>query len=133
MAPDGSRATERIEGPTVVLFLSTTCDGCAELAGLVRSGIDGYATVGMLRAPDAGLPDDAVTAFVGAGGRWLVGDAAFDAFDVRSGPFFCVIDARGETVLEGIAFGSEQVAGHCAAVANGTSTPDAVRLTTDPR
>lgn len=115
-------------GPSLVVFLSTTCDGCRDLAGLVADGALGISVLGVLRAPDGGLPDRDVDAFVVAGGRWLLGDDPYAAFDVRTGPFFCVVDAGGTLVLEGVGFGREHVEAHVARALAGDPRPDAVRL-----
>lgn len=123
----------RLEALSLVLFLSTTCDGCGDLASLVREGVAGCSTIGVLRVPAEGLPDTAASAFIGDQGRWLFGDDAFDAFGVRAAPFFCVLDAGGSVVVEGVAFGADHVAEHCRRALAGTARPDAVRLTAENR
>src|SRR5271168_2002612 len=47
----GVDITVRIASKTVVLALSTSCDGCRELAAVVADGIDGFEVLGLLRAP----------------------------------------------------------------------------------
>jgi hypothetical protein len=132
VAPSGLGAMVHLTGATLVVFASTTCEGCKDLADLVREGVDGFSVVGALRAPKEGLPDGEVGAFVGDRGVWLLGDDAFSAFDVRSAPFFCILDSDGELVVEGVALGRAHVEGHCADVASGTPRPDAIRLSLDP-
>jgi hypothetical protein len=124
------RASQRsFNGPTLVVFLSTTCDGCRDLAELVRRGRGATEVLGVLRRPVSGLPDAAVDAFVGRSGAWLLGDDAFDALDVRSAPYFCLVDATGTVLIEGVAFGSAHVEDHVARALAGRPAPDAVRLT----
>jgi hypothetical protein len=131
--PRGVPREARLEVPGLVLFLSTTCDGCRELAELVREGVAGCDVIGALRLPPEGLPSEATASFIGDGGRWLLGDDAFDAFDVRAAPFFCVIDAAGSVAVEGVAFGRGHVVEHCGRVLAGAPRPDAVRLDPERR
>ncbi len=112
-------------GTSLVVFLSTTCDGCRDLACLVREGVGGVSVLGVLRVPPGGLPSGELSSFVGAKGRWLVGDDAFEAYEVSSAPFFVIVDAAGDVVVEGVALGRRDVAEHCARVLAGA--PDAVR------
>jgi hypothetical protein len=116
-----------------VVFLSTSCDACQDLAHLVREGVGGFSVLGVLRVPTGGLPSEAISSFVGSEGRWLLGDDAFGAFEVRSAPFFCILDAAGSLVVEGVAFGGGHVADHCARVLAGAPEPDTVRLIAEDR
>jgi hypothetical protein len=116
----------------LVLFLSTTCDGCRDLAELVRSGIGGFDVLGVLRAPVGGLPSVAIDEFVGHSGHWLIGDDPFLALDVRSAPFFCIVE-EACVQLEGVAFGALHVAEHCERYLAGTVRPDAVRIDPEGR
>ena len=124
----GADVEVHLDGPTVVLFVSTTCHGCRGLARLVREGIAGFAVVGALRIPSGGLPSEETARFIGDMGTWVLGDDAFDAFLVRSAPFFCILDASGSIEVEGVAFGASHVTEHCARVLAGESRPDSVRL-----
>lgn len=117
-----------LEGPTLVVALSTTCDGCRDLAELVRAGSASVAVLGVLRAPLAGLPDAEVAAFCETSGRWVLGDDPFDALEVRAAPYFCLIDAQGTVVIEGVAFGRSHVEAHVERALEGRPRPDAVRL-----
>jgi len=129
--PAGHRTSASLDATSLVLFLSTTCDGCVDLAGLVRRGLPDAAVLGVLRRPLGGLPDAHVDAFVGDGGRWLVGDDPFVALDVRSAPFFCLIGAEGTVLIEGVAFGAAHVEAHVDDALAGRPRPDAGRL--EPR
>lgn len=126
--PSGTPITVRVTGPTVVLALSMTCDGCRELADVVREGVAGLDVVGILRLPREKEDRGAVIAYVGKSGRWVLGDDGFEAIDVRSAPFFCVLDERGEVLVEGVAFGKAHLIEHCARALAGVPEPDAVRL-----
>lgn len=126
--PTGRPMRRRLDAPTLVVFLSTTCDGCRDLAELVRSGAAGIEVLGILRRPASGLPDAAVDAFTRSVGAWLCGDDPFGAFDVRTGPYFCLLDATGTIVVEGVAFGRAHVEEHVAHALAGRPRPDAVRL-----
>jgi hypothetical protein len=126
--PTGRPVEVSIDAATLVVFLSTTCDGCRDLAELVRRGARDVGVLGVLRTPSSGLPDAAVDAFVGTGGAWLCGDDPFEALQVRSAPYFCVLDATGTVVVEGVALGAAHVEDHVARALAGHATPDAVRL-----
>jgi hypothetical protein len=124
----GAPVATRLEGPSLVLFLSTSCDGCVDLAQLVREGTEGFDVLGVLRVPPGGLPSEEVGTFVGTEGRWLLGDDAFEAFDVNKGPFFCVVDETGRLAVEGVALGRDDVTEHCARVLAGAPEPGVLRL-----
>jgi hypothetical protein len=126
--PTGAAIVLPIGAPTLVLALATTCDGCVELAGVVRDGVDGFVVVGLLRPPDGGLPDPGVDRFVGPSGHWVLGDSAFASLGVTSAPFFCVLDEHRTVLVEGVAFGRAHLVEHCARALAGRPTPDAVRL-----
>lgn len=116
----------------MVLALSTTCDGCRELADVVRGGIAGFEVLGLLRRPPGPLASSDVAAFTGTTGRWVLGDDGFDALDVGSAPFFCVLDGTGDVLVEGVAFGRAHLEEHCARVRSGAPKPDSVRLRPSP-
>jgi hypothetical protein len=128
---DGCAVDVELQGPCVVVFLSTTCDGCKDLVSLVRDGAEGFEVLGVLRVPETGLPDPDVSEFCGPEGTWLLGDDTFAALDVRAAPFFCIVDADGQVAVEGVAFGRSHVEGHCADVARGEPRPDVIRFLPD--
>jgi hypothetical protein len=130
---DGRPARVSLDVPTLVVVLSTSCDGCRDLAELVRSGAPSVGVLGVLRAPPEGLPDDEVAAFCGTRGRWLLGDDPFDALEVRFAPYFCLLDAKGAVVVEGVAFGRSHVEAHVERALEGRPRPDAVRLRPENR
>jgi hypothetical protein len=129
--PTGRPMRRSLDTPTLVVFLATTCDGCHDLAELVRSGVAGIEVLGVLRRPSSGLPDAEVDAFIGSSGAWLCGDDPFEALDIRSGPYFCLLDATGTVVVEGVAFGRAHVEEHVAHAVAGRPRPDAFRLSPD--
>ena len=126
--PSGTAVERALTSVTLVVFCSTTCDGCRDLARLVAEGVDGMAVIGAMRAPAGGLPDEEVAAFTLDGGTWFIGDEAFAAVGVGAAPFFCVLDASGAVVVEGVALGRAHVEGHVAAARAGRARPDQVRL-----
>jgi|GEM_PF-3539001 len=130
--PSGATLEVRLKGLSLVAFLSTTCDGCRELARLVREGVSGFEVLGVLRAPTDGLPNEEASSFMGEAGRWLLGDDPFAAFEVRAAPFFSILDADGRLVVEGVAFGESHVIDHCARVLARTPRPDADHLGAEP-
>jgi hypothetical protein len=123
----GRPTTTTLVGASLVVFLKLDCDGCVELAGLVRDGVPGVQVLGALPVPSTGLPDPGTTALAGERGRWLVGADAFTAMSVRTGPFFCLVDREGRVVVEGVAFGAAQVLTHVERAIAGVPQPDAVR------
>jgi hypothetical protein len=127
-APDGGATRVLIDRTTVVVFASTTCEGCAELAALVAQGMPDALVVGVLRVPVGGLPDPLVDQFTAGGGRWVLGDQPFGALSVTSTPFFCVLDERGELVHEGVGFGRAHVEEQLEALRQGTARRDYVRF-----
>jgi hypothetical protein len=129
--PEGRHTAVEIDEPTLVVFLSTTCDGCRDLADLVRDDALPIAVLGVLRAPAGEVTAAAIRAFTGASRRWLLGDDPFDALEVRGGPYFCLLDGRGTVVVEGVAFGRAHVEAHVATALDGRPAPDAVRLRPD--
>ncbi len=126
--PGGRSVRVLVDHPTLVVVLSTTCDGCRDLAELVGDGSSSVAVLGVLRSPVGGLPDDEVAALCGTGGRWVLGDDPFEALDVRAAPYFCLVDAHGTVVVEGVAFGRSHVEAHVERALEGRPRPDAVRL-----
>jgi hypothetical protein len=125
---DGRLQRVELHPPSLVLLLKPHCDGCVELAALVREGVTGAEVLGVLPDPAGSLPDAASDELAGAGGRWLLGADAFSALSVRSGPFFCVVDGGGCVAVEGVAFGRAQVEDHLTRALAGAARPDDVRL-----
>lgn len=108
--PSGAPVEATLGPRTLLVFVKLDCDGCHELAGLVRDGLEGCDVLGAMRVPGGGLPDARVDELTGARGRWLLGEEPFEALDVRSAPFFCVLDGDRRVVVEGIAFSRADVA-----------------------
>lgn len=102
---------------TLLLFLSTRCDGCTPLWELVRdpssNGLRDVCTVAVVEP--AGWRQRVAVARVAArsGRRSVVRSAqAFADYRVHA-PFFVLIDGDGPSVtVEGVAWGPDDVAGH---------------------
>lgn len=128
---DGRPVAIPISSPTLFVVASIDCEGCRELVGLVRDGLAGFDVVGAMRMPAGPLPDPGVSAFVGDRGTWVLGDDAFDLLDAFAAPFFCVVDATCDVLVEGVALGAGHVRDHCTRVLEGSPRPDSVRLTSE--
>lgn len=130
--PAGAPTVVHLERATVVVALSTTCDGCRELSSLVAAGVPDFDVVGILRPPRPPVSRSDLAAFTAAGGRWVVGDEAFEVLDAGAPPFFCVIGSDGDVVVEGVTFGRGHLDEHLARVRAGAPRPDAARPTPPP-
>jgi hypothetical protein len=120
-------------GSTLLVFLTTTCQGCATFwraavdpvgAGLVAD----ERLVVVARDPDVEDPS-AVRRLAPAPAPVLMAGAAWAAYGVLGPPFFVLVDGPGRRVLtEGVAWSVEQVAGHLADARSGTAAPEVPRL-----
>lgn len=102
---------------TLLLFLSSGCDGCRPLwaatadpqdAGLVRPG--GERVVVVTR--DAATEDLVeLRALAGAGAAVVMSSDAWASYGVHGPPFFCLVEGvNGRVATEGVAWGVQQVA-----------------------
>jgi hypothetical protein len=130
--PDGTPVSMPFTSVTLVVMVSMDCAGCRDLVGLVRDGIEGLDVVGAIRLPPGPLPDAALSGYLGDGGSWVLGDDAFDLLDAIAAPFFSVVSASCDVIVEGVALGAQHVRDHCERVLAGSPRPDTVRLTTEP-
>ena len=115
----------------LLLFLSTTCGGCADFwravgdpqpLGLVTD--EGLWAV--TRAP--GNEDPAAVSALTAG-RVLMSDGAWVSYRVHGPPFFVLVDGVAPRVVtEGVAWGLEQVAGHVRRARAGNGRPEVPNL-----
>jgi hypothetical protein len=111
--PRGRPVDAPMERRTLLLFLSTSCDGCLDLwaafAGRqpapLPAGVDALL---ITRGPGIERPD-AVAALAGSA-RVVMGDAAWTDYEVHSGPFFVLVDA-GRVLTEGVAWSVGQIRG----------------------
>lgn len=98
---------------TLILFLSSTCDGCRplwEACGCPSAwGLSADATVVVVtRALDDVL---ALRRLTPAGVTLVLSDQAWRAYRVQGAPFFCLVEGgRPLVVTEGVAWGVAQVA-----------------------
>ena len=100
------------EGWTVLVFLSTTCEGCTELWAAFSdptrcaAGTD-VATLVVARATES---REAVAA-LSAGSGVVMSDGAWSDYRVEGGPFFVLVDGTdGRVLAEGVAWSVEQIA-----------------------
>ncbi len=115
---------------TLLLFLSTDCDGCADLWGSLaapntRLAPEGDAVVVVTRGP---RHQDAVVLreTAPASCQPVMSDEAWTAYRVHGAPFFALVDGPGRRVVtEGVAWGADQVAGHVLAAHGGGGGSDA--------
>ena len=136
----GRPARVELDGPTVVVFVSTACEGCVELADLVRDGVDGFcvAVLGVLRASlRRACSGRRVVTFCGPWrtlARSATPLAPYEALRVRSAPFFVRRGPRCVVVSEERGFArSHLVESHLDALAvrAGSPAPDLRRLDPD--
>jgi hypothetical protein len=118
--------------PTLLLFLSSSCDGCAVFWSLVADPgrpdlVPATGLWAVTRSP--GAEDAAAVARLAGGGPVVLADAAWSAYRVHGPPFFALCDGRDDRVVtEGVAWSPDQVASHCRAALAGRSGPEVPRL-----
>ncbi len=111
-------------GWTLLLFLSTTCDGCLDLwesfADQKVPFADELAVVVITR-PDERAEE---VARLAGSTRVVMTETAWSDYEVHSGPFFVVVDGRsGQIATEGVAWSVEQVSSALAAARAEGSAP----------
>jgi hypothetical protein len=109
-------SVRRVGTFTLLLFLSSHCDGCGPLWGALDdpagSGLEGLDIFGLVREEDR-RERAAVRRLVprGATGRVLVAPQAFVDYRVHGAPFYVLVDGdRSEVAVEGVAWALEQIA-----------------------
>ena len=120
----GARFSVPVRGPlapewTLLVFLATSCLGCADLWALVAAGVSEPPTGGSLAAVTAvvavtrgpGTEDpSAVARLCPSIGRVVMSDDAWANYRVSGAPFFVVVHRDARTVLrEGVAWGVDNV------------------------
>jgi hypothetical protein len=128
---DGMERTVRLSGGaaspwTLLLFLSSECEGCGDLwpllteAALPRS----VRVVAVVRA--VGEDEARLVELEPPGGLVLASEAAWEDYGVLGAPFYVLVSRSSPAVMaESVAWGAEQLVAHVASlVASGTS-PDA--------
>lgn len=106
----GERVTHEMQGPTLVVAIKSSCDGCRDF---VHSDLEelGGVTVLILSSTD-----DVLGEWQGAAQRVIVAPDALVALEIRWPPFYVLIDPeRQRVVVEGVVFGPAQVATEIAA------------------
>jgi len=106
---DGLEFTRTLAGPTLVVALKTSCDGCREFVAAALEEFDGLDLVLITATSDeASEWRGARRPVVAAPGLWT-------ALDLRSAPFYVLVDPELEQVLtEGVVFSPAQVASEIA-------------------
>jgi hypothetical protein len=97
---------------TLLLFLSSTCDGCQEIWDSVadpdRSTIPSDLTTVVVTRSATERPE-AVARLCGTA-KVVMSDEAWPDYGVHSGPFFVLVDGRQKIVAtEGVAWAVEQI------------------------
>lgn len=118
----GAERSVPLERTTLVVFLSAQCGACEELAALVRAGVQGADTLGVVRERDA------VALGAWGTGPFFVADGAFEDLDVRSAPFFALVDADGTVLTEAVAIGASYVEAQVGLALAGRPADRPVRL-----
>ena len=119
---------------TLLLFLSSGCDGCGELWRALSDSqgawpaIDGVVPVVVTRGPDTEDPAELDRLATGAV-PLVVSDAAYRAYRVHGAPFFVLVDGpRWRVATEGVAWGPPQVAEDVRRALSGQGGPAVPRL-----
>lgn len=101
----GEAVTIEIDAPTLVVVIKPHCDGCREFVHSSLDELAGQRVVIVSATKDLGGEWD------GARQRVLVSPEVLDVLDVKSPPFYVLIDSQTHrVVLEGVVFGPSQVA-----------------------
>jgi hypothetical protein len=109
---------ELAEGLTLLMFLSTSCDGCQELwEAFGDAGHQGFpATLSRLVVTRRSTEDLGKVAGRGGSATVVMSDEAWSDYAVHSGPFFVLVDGAESRVLtEGVAWSVEQITAAVAA------------------
>ncbi|MGH9043539.1 MAG: hypothetical protein ACRDVP_01645 [Acidimicrobiales bacterium] len=112
VSPDGEPVTVRTElGWTLLVFLSTDCQGCLPLWSVGRrhsepplSQVNAHVVTRISGEDPTAVADSGGDASV------VMSDEAWDDYVVHSAPFFVLVDGRsGRLASEGVAWSVEQV------------------------
>lgn len=139
---NGDRLTVPVVGTdrwTILLFLSSHCDGCRVLwDGLASPDVFGppehLRVVPVTRGPEVESAA-ALRLVVPPGVEPVMCEAAWSRYGVTGAPFFALVDGAGSgrVVTEGVAWGVEQTAGHVRRARAGDPEPEVARLSTRHR
>jgi hypothetical protein len=125
VGPTGASVALGLEtGWTVLLFLSSSCDGCHELWELARTGVlQGVATrpAVIAVAKETSESPRRVAELGGSGA--LLSDQGWRDYQIHSGPFFVVVDGpAGRIATEGVAWSVAQITAAIAALGPPTNS-----------
>ena len=118
-----------VEHPTLLLFLSADCGGCADLFAAAQPSADVFdhgavRVVVVLRDEE----DPGLRGLVG-GSDHVVASTAWSAYRVQGAPFFSLVVPGLSTVAtEGVAWGAAAVADHVSRALAGDLTVEVPRL-----
>ena len=109
---------ELTDGTTLVMFLSTSCDGCQGLweafGEVLHPALP--ATLSRLVVTRRSTEDPGKVACRGGSATVVMSDDAWSDYAVHSGPFFVLVDGSGSRILtEGVAWSVEQITAAVAA------------------
>jgi hypothetical protein len=117
---------------TLLLFLSSSCDGCRTLWDAVEGGwtLEDGAIDLVVVTRDPAEQDPRALPALPPGVPLVMSSAAWSDYRVYGPPFFVLVDGPGRRVVtEGVAWGIEQMADHVArARRDPTCGPDVPRL-----
>jgi hypothetical protein len=109
---------ELTEGTTLLMFLSTSCDGCQELwEAFGDAGHPAFpATLSRLVVTRRSTEDPGKAAGQAGSATVVMSDEAWADYAVHSGPFFVLVDGAGSRILtEGVAWSVDQITAAVAA------------------
>ena len=124
--PDGAAVSvelDRVDGPLLLVFLSTNCDGCDQLWEGLRTvgrgvsdgagGLDGVTVVVVTKGPGTVSVGEVAGLAVGSPSVPVVmGDGAWADYRVTGYPFLVLVEPTTRRILaETVAFGWSDVAG----------------------
>jgi hypothetical protein len=118
VTPSGVPLTMRFggsESATLVLFLGTRCDGCADLWGAAIDpsgcGLRPTDRIVVVTREPGGEATELVVATAPAGATVVMSAAAWVDYSVSAPPYFLVVEGQSASVMtEGVPFGLEHLA-----------------------
>ncbi len=108
----GESVVHRLDDPwTLLLFVSTACDGCLELWDeLVRAHATLPTAVTLLVVVHGSGEDASALSDRARSAPVVMSEQAWEDYGVHSPPFFVLVDRAGVVRTEGVAWSIEQVA-----------------------
>jgi len=136
LGPDGElihRVVLGTGGFSLLLFLSSSCNGCIPLWEAAASPerfslMDGEPLIVVTKGPSS-EPVDTIRVLSPPQALTVMSDRAFRDYRVHGPPFFVLVDGASQLIpTEGVAWGPEHVADHVARARRGEGNPDVPRL-----